>query len=1109
MMRKSRQEILLSTFDLTDEQKNASLTRNKNVVVTAGAGSGKTRTLVARYALLLSEGYDLRNIIAITFNEKATNEMRSRVRDTLSQLASLAKYEDDQTFWGDLSGRMDSARISTFHSLYAEILRENPVEAQIDPLFQIVDEAEQDMLSNQIIEDTMHSVLTQSKYISLLSVYEIKDLKELFKFLFKKRLEVQEAFKKPFDPDKVVSTALSSLMGNYEICTAISELRSMSQREMLEDAGETLSTQVQDFLATWSDAVKALEQGNPVSCANFLFHARHDYLKKSSGKKGCETKELVSRLQELFDELLKPIYEIASDENLTTIRDAQLHHLETLSLVKEVFFLMLNSYKDNLRQRGLLDFDDLEEGAIRVLQNPFVRQKWQTQVGALLVDEFQDTNQLQRQVVEALTGDPGKLFVVGDAKQSIYRFRKADVSVFRNIRKDTELSQGSIIDLTETFRAHKALLEPMNEILRRIMGEKEDPSRFFFEPFQALKSNIKGPREGIKPPFIEFVLGFGDSASTARPAGARALATRLLELRKEGQFKEWSDVTLLFRAATGFPDYENAFEEADIPFITIAGKGFYERPEIRDVLNILRALANPTDDLAMAGLLRSPAFGLSDTALYQMRRVGKSKTSSFLTALQGNLSSLSEIDQLYAQRTLRILNELLPEVDRTPIAALLKKLINLTNYRAILASGRGSGRLWRNLDKLLIDAQASDQVNVRDFLDYLSIIRDAGTREGEAPAEVIGAVRLMTIHKAKGLEFPIVVLADASRSPSNSSDPALIYHESIVLETKPPSLISKLAKQQDDQEDDAEEQRILYVALTRAQQKLIINGHITKTSKKNNFSAGGWMKELLEVLKIDPDIAQQNAGEEQIIQIDADHSARLMVMPEEFDLMKAEPQEKEELQEPSNETPLFKSLTEATEQASIEESEIDEEQEPTLQGAVTGTSGEENFDSELGKIVGKMVHKAVELTRFPGDPLLAPLFETMAYNAGLSLQVQRETAINRAIILLKRFKSHPIADEIANATMCYHEVPYTNMVGERAVTGYIDLLYKNEAGWQILDFKSDTIQNDSQLTELTEKYSAQMKRYAKAVKEILGQSAQARICFLDAFGSLKLQDVQR
>jgi ATP-dependent helicase/nuclease subunit A len=298
------------------------------------------------------------------------------------------------------------------------------------------------------------------------------------------------------------------------------------------------------------------------------------------------------------------------------------------------------------------------------------------------------------------------------------------------------------VDLDETFRTHKSLLDVISDLLRECMGTVEDPSRPYYEPFSAMIAKSDSPREGINLPHIEFVYGAGKDAASARPVAAQALASRLLELKEQGQINKWDDVTLLFRAATGFPYYENAFEDANIPFVTVAGRGFYDRPEIRDVLNILRALTDPSDDLAMAGLLRSPAFGLSDTALYQLRRQS-SPPAHFFDALQGDHTLLEGDDPLRVRRALSILGDLLPRVDRIPVAALIKRLMDATDYRAILAAGengRNGGRMWRNLDKLVADAQASGKVNVRDFLEYIATINDVGAREGSSAMHGICAL---------------------------------------------------------------------------------------------------------------------------------------------------------------------------------------------------------------------------------------------------------------------------------------------------------------------------------------------------------------------------------
>ena len=372
----------------------------------------------------------------------------------------------------------------------------------------------------------------------------------------------------------------------------------------------------------------------------------------------------------------------------------------------------------------------------------------------------------------------------------------------------------------------------------------------YFVPYTSLEANDKQYPESIQPPHIEFIIGAGEDKDFARLLAARALVERLHQLKKEKQIKKWDDVALLFRASTGFPFYEEALEDAGIPFVTVAGRGFYERPEIRDLVNILRALSDPLDDLSFAGLLRSPAFGMSDSSLFQLRQTAL----PYWEAIRGDLSSLSEEDQVSAIGTVNIVSTLLPLVDRIPVAELIKQVVDAIDYRAILATAdinsgekeasNPGGRLWRNLDKLLDDAHVSQQVNVRDFLDMLTSLNDAGAREGEAPAETQGSVRLMTIHKSKGLEYPVVVLADLSRQMKGNSE--LVYFSNdlgVSFKLEPSPMLYNLAKYVDIDQEKCEAFRTLYVALTRAKEKLIISGH-AKYNEKGEPKLAGWAAEL-------------------------------------------------------------------------------------------------------------------------------------------------------------------------------------------------------------------------------------------------------------------------
>jgi ATP-dependent exoDNAse (exonuclease V) beta subunit len=554
---------------------------------------------------------------------------------------------------------------------------------------------------------------------------------------------------------------------------------------------------------------------------------------------------------------------------------------------------------------------------------------------------------------------------------------------------------------------------------------------------------------------------------------------------------------LLFHATTGYSYYENAFEDANIPFVTVAGRGFYDRPEIRDVLNILRALVDLTDDLAMAGLLRSPAFGLTDTALYQLRLQSNSHTH-FWAALQGDLSVLDINDQQQAKRALSILDNLKPSVDRVPVAELLKQLIDTTDYRAILAIGEKTGtggRLWRNIDKLVADAQSSGKVNVRDFLDYIKTINEVGTREGEAPAEANGSVRLMTIHKSKGLEFPVVVLADASREPNNKSESVYVSPDlGLALKMDPPPMLYRLAKMKDQLQNEAEEQRVLYVALTRAQEKLIISGHATPT-KKGVWKTEAWTKELNETAQVDINALMGQAGTEIVTQSANGRQFRAWAIPLEDTLIEKDDFIKKNTIVEAGVAPLYNPLNNPN------VPQISEEE-----GVEVSSKHSSVSSIEITPVaIGKMVHKAIELWLFPGNPRLPKILEAVALDEGLAQTNQRESAISNATELLTRFYESPIHAEIESAFECYHEVPYSRMVGDHVENGYIDLLFRSEPGWQVVDFKTDSIYSPEQRFKLIKTYTSQMQKYGSVIASLLDQPAQMRICFLDDRGRVEIE----
>lgn len=1100
---------LIESFGLKGAQRDAVTARERDIVVTAGAGSGKTLTLAARYVSLLNDGFQPGQIAAVTFTEKAAREMRNRIRYEITRWRTSGCSAADRPRWEAIEADIDAALIGTIHSLCAYILRAHPAEAGVDPLFEVLDEGLTAAIKAQAVDDALGWAVDQAELKPLFDVFRVHELRDALSRLLEARLDWPPA---P-EPGKIESIwrgairqAISNFAHDGEVCAALDMIRDLRDSGRLEaDAGEKLAAQARGLLAEWDTLEQALESGDCTRAVQALQAVRSSHSALNIGSKGSRAKEATYALRRLYAAKVEPWL---GDKPTPPDPEIERRAAEVTSLLSRLAEEAGRLYQSAKDLRQAVDFDDLEAGAVRLLGYPGVRARWQRKIAAVLVDEFQDTNERQRNIVEALAGVhdqvSGRLFVVGDAKQSIYRFRGANVVVFRRLDADVRARGGEAITLDLTFRAHAGLVEALNELLGGAMGQVDDPRGLHCVPFSPLRPHRTEPAPGIKPPYVEFLYGLGESADQSRPVAARMLTARLWELH-DNEGVKWDDIALLFRAAAGFTPYEAALEEAGIPFVTVAGKGFYDRPEIRDILNIVRALADPWDDLAMAGLLRSPAFGLSDTALYRLRWPAgadpAATPASFRQALKGDLSLLPEPDRTHAERAGATIERLLGLVDRVTVAELIKALLDATHYQAVLASARSGTRLQRNIDKLLADAHASGIVRAAEFLEYVETLRESGAREGEAPAEAGGAVRLMTVHKAKGLEFPVVVIADATRSRPETSGPILLSGQLGIVpcpqrfERKP--LIQGLAKAEDAEQADAEDRRVLYVAATRAREKLLVCGHYSARESRS------WMAALAEAAGISLRALTEHPGERCVVTLPASgQQVAALALAATTSLDRADESVSRAGAEPdSNLAPMCGPV------AARMATDADIEPVPTVFRIRRVTGHRRHTD---GTIVGTLVHEALRRWRFPGDPALQRLLTTTALSSGLVDGDDIDEHVRRATELLARLRHDARWSELASAQR-HHEVPFALLRNGQPSIGSIDLLYKpagrQTAPWTIVDFKTDHITSEAELEAQRERYRPQMYRYRHAVSRLLGGPIEIMLCFLDYNGSVLWVDV--
>ena len=1057
------------------EQRPAIEARGRNVAVTAGAGTGKTRTLTARYLSLLADGLPLRGITAITFTQKAAREMRNRVRETMRRYLESAPADRDR--WQTLYSQLDAARISTIHSLCAEILAAHPAEAGIAPGFDVLDEGQMAVLRGQAIAEGMAWAADEPDVAPLFAVVPPYALQKLMAELLARQLDTADIF---------AALPAESILETWK--AAIAAARDAARAALFAHP-------------EWQAAVDFLRKTEPLTPADKLAEQRDIALSAIGGDlAGIDTVKLTGGSQKNWPggketvadvktalKTLRNLYRAQKDMLTLELTPADDVLAAAMPALARLFSETVVRYERAKAERQALDFDDLEAKTLALLRNNSdVRNHWQAEISALLVDEFQDTNARQRDLLEMLDDGGGRRFIVGDAKQSIYRFRGADVTVFRAERQAVRNGGGADVALDTSYRAHAPLIAGLNTLLAPVLGTTDDPAAPWREPFAPLKPARTAPRAGFTAPHIEWHIAVGSKSGGALATAAEAVVARVRTLGVP-----FGDIAILCRATSAFGAYEDALERAAIPFVTVAGGGFYNRPEIRDCLNALQAIADPTDNTALAGFLRSPVIGLPDTVLFQLFDDASADNPIIFEKLPHIATTLPNDEKQLLTRAIGLIKNLHARAGRIPVADLLKAWLDETDYSAALLRA-GQKRAERNVRKLLNDAHASELVSMDDFLAYVSNLRDSGAREGEARSVEAGAVQLMTIHAAKGLEFPVVVIGDAGRKERPprgvlfDSDLGVLYPLKNDDDTLPAAY--RLGKAHEIEKDAAESQRLLYVAATRAEEMLIFSG--TAALSKSGLKFEGWLNELLAA----NDLALP-AG----LAIDPEGTAKHTVTLGDIACTLYEPQVEfpaapKPAAPPAGDVPRSPLLERVVENAP--------KSAPETPPRVWRIVPERGRATAPAWVVGAVVHAALARWRFPGDDGFADWLDGRLRNTGLLDAGQIQNGKTRAEAILRRFQASELFRTMSAAEKCLHEMPYSLNVDGVLDTGIIDALYFSGGKWVIVEFKTDIIRSDADRDAILEEldYLAQIARYRRAVEILMGQEASAVLCWLNFAG---------
>ena len=873
--------------ELLPAQARAALTLDRHISVTAGPGAGKTTVLVERYLHILREKKpsSIDQIVAITFTNRAANEMRERLRKALDKLLAQSSG-DERIRWMRYKRTLDGAVITTIHGFCMRLLREFPVEAGLDPQFMLLDEHRAATLLAGAVEESLSEFIgRRDESVSRLTAgigrpllatalwemyLKIRGQGLAFEQILERTSASHSATKEYDALCDELDVAMRDLISSRGLTSRADEKRAEAQRRWARLREILRSKEV--LLADYCGAiVEFREAARPIASGRIATIVKQlDDLFWGESKEKC-----FGRLPQMRFDLLARDYAVALLRLLTNID---------------------RRFTQKKQELSALDFDDLQLRTLELLQRPEVLQRASQRYKFFLVDEFQDTNGLQRDLLDALvlkSGARANLFIVGDRKQSVYGFRGADVDVFGRMSEALQNAGGDLVPLPLNFRSQPPLISFFNYLFARFFrpGEdlnKDDLGELGFvdhEPSEARRETSDAP------PLVELLVdtlaGEDDpkTKQTVRERDARQLVRRIIELTTGSApvvagsagvspaLFEYRDIALLFRAMTDVPVYEAEFRRAGIPFQTVLGKGFYEREEITDLIQLCRFLDNRTDELALAAVLRSPLCGISDNTLLALRlgpNTGeiikdaapqpRKHPRPLFQALhkQQQIDFIDDDEREALKRAQEFLAALIERRNRYPIGDLLRYAVEKSDYMTVIAATYDGAQRLANVEKLFNLAERFERSGahlIRDFVKYVHDFEAIGSRESEGQLDdSANAVKLMTIHQAKGLEFPVVIIPDLHRlKPSWEGYFLLDRHRGLTL--KVPNGRGQMVagstftlfNERAQWRETFESMRLLYVAATRAQDRLVLSG-ASKDLNRLDKGDDNWLQLIWQAL---------------------------------------------------------------------------------------------------------------------------------------------------------------------------------------------------------------------------------------------------------------------
>jgi ATP-dependent helicase/nuclease subunit A len=1076
----------------TSEQLAAIERRQGDLMLDAGAGSGKTSVLVERFVrTVLEDDVGVEAILTITFTEKAAAEMRDRIRRRLRELGA------------DAAARAtEGAFISTIHGFCARALRTHALAAGIDPLFTVLDAPDAEALADAAFDEALEDLARNAPGgVDLIAGYSPGMLRSgiiASHAELRSRGELDPALPPlaPLDEDELPATRDELL-----------EAAAVVAREL--SAVASPSTRVQQAIQRLDRCIAGLSGSTEAPWPGSL-----DAFCLPGGNGAALTTEACAAYGEALSRVR------AAAERVW----AQSAH----ALLDRLLRTFGAGYERRKRQESALDFEDLELLTRELLRsNAELRERYRGRFERIMVDELQDTNAVQLELIELLARD--NLFTVGDAQQSIYAFRHADVELFA--QRGASLEQvGARATLQTNFRSRPEILEVLNAAFEDQLGEH-------FRPLAPGRPD--GP--AVADPRVELLVAdkgadwaIDGVASPWRIAEARILAARVGELIANGASAR--EIVVLTRATTDLRAYERALEERGIPTYVIGGRGYWSHPQVVDVVCYLRALANPRDEEALYTVLASPMVAASVDALVTVAAAARTSGRDpwwVLREPDGRLDELSGEDAGKLAEFARWFAGERDALARSGIEQLIDRMLALTGYDlAVLAMPGGQRRLAnvRKLMRLAREHEAAHGGELRAFLEQIAArageFSRAGMHESEAPVEgeALDALRLMTIHRAKGLEFQVVCVADLGRGPRWSADLMRIGRDGrFGLRLAQPgtgkrelALDYRALGDEQALADAREERRLFYVAMTRARERLVLSG----AAKLDQWPADGggpiaWIGPAV-LGEVAGPIEQGTGVTDGGVRFEFVREAGALVDP--LPRMPAQDGSVTDVAAGSEQPPTTRSgppppppADPAPPVPALSYSSLGEYRRCAYRFYTERVLGLPPVDDRLRTGEGQpavaglaptdrgvLVHELLERLDFrrPVRPTHA-LIEASRERAGLP-EVVRDADAQEIAGLIERFGSTELCARLARATQVAREERFSFPLGDVLIVGAMDVFAREpDGGVLVVDYKSDRLEGVDPAELADAAYATQRLVYALAALRAGATEVEVAHLFLE------------